>query len=317
MEKDFINVLQKLVTEYGKDVLLNAKIAKHLLADYTQNEYKRELDLLLTAIEIGAAKEITNAGDLTACKKAQIRELMEKKFINETAAAEIIDVLAFVLRGDISASAEYQSPQQLSDYSQTQAQNAESNTFAPKNSQPQNTAAKFKIVGVVFAILCLLALGGYVYYEHYKAEADKADKLFEQALNAGERGDYQVAVNLFSQVIAIDPKDAVAYYNRAYAYAKLKNYDQAIKDYTKAIALDPKNASAYNSRGIAYKELQNYDQAIEDYTKAIELDPNYAFAYYNRGIAYAELRNYDQAKKDAKKACDLLGECELWNRVNR
>ncbi|MDR2906064.1 MAG: hypothetical protein LBU73_08935, partial [Helicobacteraceae bacterium] len=90
MDKGFVNALQKLATEQGKDVLLDAKRVKPLLPNYTQNEYKKERHLLLVAIGIGAAGEIANAGDLIACKKAQILELKEEKFINETAAAEII-----------------------------------------------------------------------------------------------------------------------------------------------------------------------------------------------------------------------------------
>ncbi|GHU76336.1 hypothetical protein FACS189461_3790 [Spirochaetia bacterium] len=58
MDKAFIAIVQKLVTEQGKETLLNAAKCKGLLADYTANEYKKESRLLLQAVEAGVAKAI-------------------------------------------------------------------------------------------------------------------------------------------------------------------------------------------------------------------------------------------------------------------
>ncbi|MDR2905321.1 MAG: tetratricopeptide repeat protein [Helicobacteraceae bacterium] len=108
------------------------------------------------------------------------------------------------------------------------------------------------------------------------------DELFGQAKNAERRGDFQAAINLYSQAIAIDPKDVNAYNNRGLAYIKLENYDQAIEDFAQAIALD----------------------------STIALDPEEVLYYNNRGNAHNGLQNYDQARKDGKKARDL-GKREL------
>jgi hypothetical protein len=62
------------------------------------------------AIEIGAAKEIANATDLEVCKKIQIRSLNQDRFIEKAMAVEVVDLLAFVLRGDQDKSAAITQP---------------------------------------------------------------------------------------------------------------------------------------------------------------------------------------------------------------
>ena len=60
---------------------------------------------------------------------------------------------------------------------------------------------------------------------------------------------------------------------RGVANKVLEKYSEAIADFTKVIELDPKNALAYYNRGAAKFALNKYSEAMADYTKAIELDP--------------------------------------------
>jgi len=67
--------------------------------------------------------------------------------------------------------------------------------------------------------------------------------------------------------------------DRGHDYFNKGMYDQAISDYTKAIALNPKDAVTYYNRGNAYGQGKGlYDQAISDYRRAIELKPRAADA---------------------------------------
>ena len=52
-------------------------------------------------------------------------------------------------------------------------------------------------------------------------------------------------------------------------------YQRAIEKFSQTIELDPKYAEAYYIRGLSYANLGQYEKAIEDYDKAIELDPRY------------------------------------------
>lgn len=112
-------------------------------------------------------------------------------------------------------------------------------------------------------------------------------------------------IAMYTKAIELDPKQALAFNNRGFAYYTKKNYDLALKDYDQAIALNPNFALAYNNRGDAYFQRKEYDRAQADYNKAIVLKTDYYLAYHNRGLTYYEQKNYDQAINDFNKAISL------------
>ncbi|MDR0665618.1 MAG: hypothetical protein LBF86_08895, partial [Helicobacteraceae bacterium] len=113
----------------------------------------------------GAAKEIANATDLETCKKIQARLLKDERFIDETAACEIVDLLAFVLRGDNSQSiatppsSQYASPStSQSRYAQPQTNANAQNTGVNNASGWISNAAK-TIITVIIAIAVGIVVG--------------------------------------------------------------------------------------------------------------------------------------------------------------
>lgn len=118
-------------------------------------------------------------------------------------------------------------------------------------------------------------------------------------------GKYQQAVHDFTDAIKLDPKNATVYYNRAIAYGALGKSKQAIEDGTKAIELKAKDANAYMNRGIDYMALGDGDRAVKDLNTAIEFSPQDASAYYARGVAYYKLGSKKLALKDFKKAAEM------------
>ncbi len=119
------------------------------------------------------------------------------------------------------------------------------------------------------------------------------------------KGDYDQAIQDYDEIIRRSPEFAPAYYNRGNAYQRKGELDPAISDYDAVISLDPGYAPAYLNRGNAYQGKGQYDQAIEDYNEAIRLDPSHAHAYYNRDIAYRNKKNLDQALRDYNEAIRL------------
>ena len=83
--------------------------------------------------------------------------------------------------------------------------------------------------------------------------------------------DHDLRIKGCSEILQHNPKDGVAYYNRADAYALKGDNDRAIADYTKAIDINPHNAPAYNGRGRAYTGKGDYVHAVADVTRAGEL----------------------------------------------
>jgi tetratricopeptide (TPR) repeat protein len=107
-----------------------------------------------------------------------------------------------------------------------------------------------------------------------------------------EKGDNNVAIAAYNQVLRLAPNNPDCYSNRGNAYRNKGNYDQAIADYNKAIELDPNDPKFYNNRGNAYRNKGNYDQAIANYIKALALDGRYDNAWHNLRIT---LQNVDDA----------------------
>jgi tetratricopeptide (TPR) repeat protein len=62
-----------------------------------------------------------------------------------------------------------------------------------------------------------------------------------------------------------------AYANRGTAYFMKKEYDRAIVDYTEALALEPRLAPVYADRARAYRAIGDIEKAIGDEQSAREL----------------------------------------------
>ncbi len=120
-----------------------------------------------------------------------------------------------------------------------------------------------------------------------------------------KKGNFDKAIEEYTEAIRLHPKFAQAYCNRGAAYADKGNIDKAIEDFTEFIRLDPKFAPAYCNRGMAYAKKGNFDKAIEDSTEAIRLDPKFAQAYNTRGWAYEQKKHSYKALSDYTEAIRL------------
>lgn len=85
------------------------------------------------------------------------------------------------------------------------------------------------------------------------------------------------------------------------------NYEGAVQHFSDAIKADPNNVQAYNNRGVAYSKMGKNDLAISDYSKAIKLNPNFAEAYNNRSMAYFRQKDQTRACADFRHYRDMGG----------
>jgi GlpG protein len=60
---------------------------------------------------------------------------------------------------------------------------------------------------------------------------------------------------------------------RAYDAHQARQFDLALERYTQIIRLDPRNAWAYHNRSTVYAELGQTDKAHADWQQALRLDP--------------------------------------------
>lgn len=136
--------------------------------------------------------------------------------------------------------------------------------------------------------------------EHTLAEAAEAQG--EQLINSTE---YNQAIKALDKAISLDPKYALAYTFRAFAYLKLGNFTQAINDSTTAIRLNPKFWTPYRWRSEAYEKQGQVQKAIDQMTSAISVDAKNFSAYIARGDLYARHGMYQRAVDDYSKAIEL------------
>lgn len=113
------------------------------------------------------------------------------------------------------------------------------------------------------------------------------------------------AIEIFTEEIKRDARDADAYICRGLAWFDKNEFDIAIGDFNEAIRLDPKHSSAYGSRAICWWAKREVEKAIADCSEAIRIEPNEAMQYSNRGILWNMKGDYDKAIADADAAIRL------------
>jgi tetratricopeptide (TPR) repeat protein len=131
-----------------------------------------------------------------------------------------------------------------------------------------------------------------------------ANDIFEQGIECLDHGDFDNAIDCFTEVIRVDPAHELAYTYRGNTYLDLGQFDLAIGDFLKAIKLNP-TAFTYSCLGDAYLAKEHYGLAVADYTEAIRLDPNSFLAHSGRGSAYRIMGENELAIKDLRKALSL------------
>ncbi|XP_061996667.1 protein SGT1 homolog B [Rosa rugosa] len=86
------------------------------------------------------------------------------------------------------------------------------------------------------------------------------------------------------------------------------HFELAVDLYTQAIAVDPNNPELYSDRAQANIKAKNFTEAVADANKAIELDESLYKAYLRKGIACLELEEYQTAKAALELGASLAPE---------
>jgi tetratricopeptide (TPR) repeat protein len=170
------------------------------------------------------------------------------------------------------------------------------------------------------------------YGEGGNAAPKTAGAFLDRGILFASRGEWEMAVEDFTEAIGLNPNLSAAYLLRGRAsYATVSRvrsigenfssvsvdanimwqwqygdegiegrqaYDRAIADFTQAIKLDPKNVQAYTYRGYVSENLA-------DFAQAIRLDPKNVEVYYARGSLYWRRWDYARAIPDLTQAIKL------------
>ncbi|NLV27591.1 MAG: tetratricopeptide repeat protein [Methanomicrobiales archaeon] len=103
----------------------------------------------------------------------------------------------------------------------------------------------------------------------------KVDPSVECALrdaqNCKMAGDYQLALNLYDQIINNDPANSRALHHKANVLDLMGNYSEAIKCYDSALECDPYDAEVWYNKGMTLRKVGKHEEGLDDIKKGISL----------------------------------------------
>lgn len=132
------------------------------------------------------------------------------------------------------------------------------------------------------------------------------DELIVDAIDAGNAGNWTLAVSRLDQALEANAANAQALLLRANAQRALGNLELAAADYALAINIDANMAVAYYGRALLYQEQGGSENALADFSQAIALEPGYVLAYKGRAALQQAAANYAAARLDLEVYLTLV-----------
>lgn len=107
---------------------------------------------------------------------------------------------------------------------------------------------------------------------------EQAKQFLEQATQSLQSGQYQQALELIDQAIALKEDDSEAHVLRGIALSQLAQPDQATEAFRRAISLSPYNVKAYFNLAVHYFSLGQKAEALEMAREAVRIDAKHSGA---------------------------------------
>lgn len=101
---------------------------------------------------------------------------------------------------------------------------------------------------------------------------EEAAKLKAQGNEAVQKNDFDEAIRLYGEAIALSEADHVLYSNRSAAYAGAKKYEEALVDARKCVDLKPDFAKGYGRMALAQYNLNKLIDAKKSYQQGLTHD---------------------------------------------
>jgi len=144
----------------------------------------------------------------------------------------------------------------------------------------------------------------------------EAAKIAREAAQAAKEQNWDKAIDGFRKASEKDRKFtqnlAIAYQQRAYAYANDNRFQDALNDLNQSIQIKP-DPRAYEQRAAIETRISDNDKALADYAEASKLNPgeikyhNYrAYIYETRGDIQNSMTENDAALKINGKSKEAL-----------
>jgi tetratricopeptide (TPR) repeat protein len=149
------------------------------------------------------------------------------------------------------------------------------------------------------------------------------------AYNSVLIGQYEIAIQIYKEILQKEPKNLYAKYSLAVVYQRLSQFKQAKNIYYELLKSDAENKDEiinniiailteespreaiymltrltiqnpqrhylFASMALAYEKISDYNSAIKNYTKALDLDYGNMNYCYNLGVLYDQNKEYEKA----------------------
>lgn len=141
--------------------------------------------------------------------------------------------------------------------------------------------------------------------EFSSEKSNKADDLKDKADALFDAEEYEEALKVLEEVLAIYPEHSSANYNKGLCLIRMKKYKEALPCFDIVISQNANDAGANFQIGVCYEYLTQLDQAINYFNKTISLDPRLVRSYYERACCFFDQKKYNESIADYKQCIAL------------
>jgi clan AA aspartic protease (TIGR02281 family) len=133
---------------------------------------------------------------------------------------------------------------------------------------------------------------------------------FEEGKKAIDDNDYPKAIDFFTRDLKDNPRSALTYLYRAYAYYNSDDNASALRDANQGLKVVTSKqkvlkADLLQVRARVYNQIDEVDLALADYAAAIKLNKKDETFYSERAQIYFELDNYEKSNADYRALLKL------------
>ncbi|MBN2341324.1 MAG: tetratricopeptide repeat protein [Deltaproteobacteria bacterium] len=126
--------------------------------------------------------------------------------------------------------------------------------------------------------------------------------------DAIQKGDYEGAKEIFSQLLTESPNDPTLRYYLGLCKDNLGDLEGAVSDYQKALSLNAEFTDARLNLGLVYFKQNNLDAAIAEFEAVAQAEPDASDVQYNLAMVLEAAGKIDDARVHYVKSAELDGE---------
>jgi len=128
-----------------------------------------------------------------------------------------------------------------------------------------------------------------------------------------ENSSYEEAINVYDEILRMDPENANAWQYRGEALEMQGRLDEAKQSFEKAmeassrtIEKDPKNVEALWQKARSLQSLNRLEEAIGAFEQILVIDPGNADAWVNKAFSLRCLKRYNESIEAYDKAIEMI-----------